>query len=297
MNKRKIKYFLANTFSFVPDKTMLRIHYAINVRRYLSFKHPKRFTEFIQYYKVFYRNPEMLRCTDKYEVRNYVKEKLGTDVYLNKLYQVCDKADEIDFSKLPDKFVIKTTDGGNGVNIYICTNKDEIDIDNVISTVNGWRNKRYDIISREWAYKGARKSRIIVEQYLENKDNEDNGIDDYKFFCYDGKFHFLQVNKDRYTNHRLGFWNENLEYYNGSISNYPTFEQPPVLPENIDEMIKLAEKLAEGFPFARIDLYNIQGKIYFGEITFYPGSGYYIFNPDSFDFELGKYFNLTKKTK
>lgn len=294
MNKKRIKYILANVLAFVPDKTILRIHYAIKNHRLISFKNPKRFTEYVQCYKAFYRNPEMLRCTDKFHVREYVKEKTGTDIYLNKLYQVCDKAEEINFTKLPQKFVIKTTDGGNGDNIFICKNKDSINIDNVINLINSWRYKRYDIISREWAYKGARKSQIIIEQFLEDDNNKDCSIDDYKFMCYDGKFRFLWVDKGRYTHHLRGFWNENLEFLYNVRSEYPTFDKPPVLPENIDEMIALAEKLSKGFPFARIDLYNIKQRIYFGEITFYPWSGYVKYSPDSFDFELGKYFNLTE---
>lgn len=292
MNKKKIKYMIANILAFVPDKLMLRVHYAIKLHRSLNFKHPKRFTEYIQCYKATYRNPEMLRCTDKFKVRDYVTEKLGTDIYLNKLYQVCDKAENIDFDKLPEKFVIKTTDGGNGDNVYICKNKNAANIKKIVKLVDSWRHKKYDVISREWAYKGAHKSQIIIEQYLEDKDNKDGTIDDYKFMCYDGKFRFLWIDKNRYTNHKRGFWNEKLEFLHGVRSDYPTFDVPPTLPENIKDMIALAEKLSKGFPFARVDLYSINGTIYFGEITFYPCSGYVKYKPTSFDYELGKYFNL-----
>ena len=297
MNKHNIKYTLAKVLAFVPDKIMLRIHYAVKLHRGISFKHPKRFTEYVQCYKVFYHNPNMLRCTDKFRVREYVKEKTGDERYLNILYAIYDKAEDIDFRQLPDKFVIKTTDGGNGDNVLICTDKNAIDTSDVVKTVKGWKNMRYDIISREWAYKGALKSQIIVEQLLEDDSNADGSIDDYKFLCYDGKFRYLWVDKNRYSCHRRGFWNENLEFLYGVRSDIPTFDEPPALPDNTDEMIRLAEKLSEGFPFARIDLYNIHGKIYFGEITFYPWSGYVRYYPDSFDYELGKYFNLTETDK
>jgi hypothetical protein len=235
----------------------------------------------------------MLECVDKYTVREFVKRRLGTDRYLNTLFQVADTADGIDFDSLPNKFVLKTTDGGDGANVLVCTDKSELDIDETIRKVNSWRNKKYYIVSREWAYKGAKQSRVIAEAYLEDDANADGSIDDYKFLCFDGKFRYLWVDKDRFSHHKRGFWDENLQFLQGVYSDWPTFEGNGIdLPENIHEMIELSEKLAAGFPFARIDWYNIKGKITFGEVTFYPWSGYVQYTPDSFDFELGKYFNI-----
>ena len=132
-----------------------------------------------------------------------------------------------------------------------------------------------------------------MEKYLEDKSNADGSIDDYKFLCFDGKFRFLWVDQDRFSGHKRGFWDENLNFLEGVYSDWPTFGKGGIpLPENIQEMIELSEKLAKGFPFARIDWYNIKGTITFGEITFYPWSGYVQFWPDSFDFELGKYLIL-----
>lgn len=287
---RRLKYFIANLFGFVPDTIMLRIQYFIKLHRRLNLKHTIRFTEKIQWYKAFYRNMDMLDCTDKLLAREVCLKRLNTDKYLNELYQVCNDAKEIDFDSLPNSFVIKTTDGGNGDNVFICTDKNQINYLEVIKLINSWRHKRYDRISREWAYKGAKNSRIIIEKYLVDLKNSDHSIDDYKFLCYNGKFRYLWIDKDRYSQHKRGFWNENLEFLYHVRSDHPTFEKPPILPDNISEMIDIAEKLSQGFPFARIDLYNIGGKIYFGEITFYPWSGYVQYTPDSFDFELGKHF-------
>lgn len=289
---RKIKYFIATILWFVPDAIMLRIQYFVKLKRKLSLRNPKRFTEKLQWYKAYYRDPQMLRCTDKYLVRSFVIERLNDDKILNRLYQVCNNAKEIDFDNLPNSFVIKTSDGGNGDNIYVCTDKSKIDKAKIIKLVNSWRNKHYDKISREWAYRGAKSSRIIVERYLHDRNNQDGSIDDYKFLCYDGKFRFLWVDKDRYTKHKRGFWDQDLNFLAGVYSDHPTFENPPQLPANISDMIKIAEKLAHGFPFARVDLYNIEGKIYFGEITFYPCCGYVKYYPDSFDYELARYFNI-----
>jgi hypothetical protein len=291
--RRKFLYTVANALRFVPDKWMLTAQYFVWTKNWMHWENPQRFSEKMQYYKVFYRDSNMFPCTDKYLVRDYVKKRLGNDDILNTLYQVCDSAEEIDFEKLPAQFVIKTTDGGNGDNIVICKDKHSLNIEKTIKEVNSWRNKKYYIISREWAYKGDVKPRIVVEKYLCDSDNIEGQIDDYKFLCYHGKFRFLWLDKDRYTNHRRCYFDENLKFLKG-CSDYPTMDVAPQLPANINEMIVIAQKLAEPFPFARVDLYNIGGKIIFGEITFYPASGYNTYKPDSFDFELGKYFDISK---
>ena len=289
MNK-KIKYAIFNALRFIPDGIMLRAQYFVKLRRWLHLNNPKRFTEWLQWYKAYYRNDEMPQCTDKYLVRDYVKEAFGGEKYLNTLYQVCDKAEEIDFASLPAQFVIKTTDGGNGDNIFICKDKTQIVTTEVVKLVNSWRHKHYENLSREWAYTGAKDSRIIVEEYLEDEESEDGSIDDYKLLCFKGKFRYLWIDKNRYSDHRRGFWDENLNFMSNVVSDHPTFDTPPVLPNNIQEMIALSEKLSSKFLFARVDWYNIKGKIIFGEITFYPWSGYVQYTPDSFDYELGQYF-------
>lgn len=291
--KHNLLFLIAKSLFWVPDMMMLKLQYRIKMGRLLNTKNPQRYTEKLQLYKAHYHNPEMLECVDKYTVREFVKRRLGTDRYLNTLFQVADTADGIDFDSLPNKFVLKTTDGGDGANVLVCTDKSELDIDETIRKVNSWRNKKYYIVSREWAYKGAKQSRVIAEAYLEDDANADGSIDDYKFLCFDGKFRYLWVDKDRFSHHKRGFWDENLQFLQGVYSDWPTFDENGIdLPENIQEMIELSEKLAAGFPFARIDWYNIKGKITFGEVTFYPWSGYVQYTPDSFDFELGKYFNI-----
>lgn len=287
---KKIKYTLFNALRFIPDGVMLRAQYFVKLKRWLNLDNPHRFTEWIQWYKASYRNSEMPQCTDKYLVRNFIKKQLGDDKYLNKLYQVCNKAADIDFDALPEKFVIKTTDGGNGDNVFICKDKNNIDKDKIKAMVDSWRYKHYENLSREWAYVGATNSKIIIEKYLEDPNSIDGSIDDYKFLCFNGKFQCLWIDKNRYSDHRRGFWNKELTFLPNVISDHPTFITTPVLPENINEMIALSEKLSSPFPFARVDWYNINKKIVFGEITFYPWSGYVQFSPDDFDFELGEYF-------
>lgn len=277
-------------FSWVPDSIMLRFQYWLILHRWPNFKNPKGLNEKLQLYKFKYRNELMPGCVDKYTVREFVEKKLGGTAYLNELYQVCHTADEIDFDALPQQFVIKTTDGGNGDNVLVVRDKSKLNITEAIKKVNSWRNKKYYKYSREWAYIGAKESRIIVEKFLDDPNNSDGSIDDYKFLCYNGKFRYLWVDKNRYSKHQRAWWNENLQYLKGQKSTYDACDEEPTLPLNINEMIRVAEKLSEDFPFARIDLYNIKGDIIFGEITFYPGSGYMLL-PKDFDEELGKYFD------
>lgn len=295
-NKQSILFSILNFLSFVPDGIMLRLQYFYKVHRWPNIKNHPRFTECMLWYKLYYRNEEMLECTDKYKVRAYIKKRLGdgAERYLNKLYQVCNDAHEIDFNSLPSQFVIKTTDGGNGNNVFLCKDKNNLNINEVIGLVNSWRNKHYERASKEWAYKGA-ESKIIVEQYLSMPENKDGSLDDFKFLCFNGVFKYLWIDKNRFSGHRRGFWNEKLEFLNGVRSDHPTFENPPKLPDNIKEMINIAEELSQGFLFARVDLYNVQGEIYFGEITFYPWGGYVKYTPDRFDYDLGKEFNNALK--
>ncbi|MDE5759102.1 MAG: hypothetical protein K2H85_10900, partial [Allobaculum sp.] len=261
--------------------------YLLLLHRWPNLENPVRFSEWIQWYKMKYRNPDMLRCVDKYDVRNYLKEK-GCREYVNRLYQVCDKAEEIDFEKLPDKFVIKTTSGGSGDNVVIVMDKAALCLSDTVATVNCWLRKNYSDTSREWAYsEAARHPKIIVEEYLENTDQS---LDDYKFYCFKGKFKFLCVDKDRYFNHRRAFFDENLLFLPSVRSIFEVADNIPVLPENIKEMITLSEYLSRDFPFVRVDLYNVCGRIIFGELTFYPGSGYSRYYPDDFDHTLGRHF-------
>lgn len=293
IKSQRVRHLLMRSCAWLPDKLMLSLQYYILLHRWPDLTHPKRFTEWIQYYKMKYRNPDMLRCVDKYDVRGYVEEK-GCGEYLNELYQVCDNASEIDFEKLPQKFVIKTTNGGSGDNVMVVTDKDSLDTDAAIIKVNSWLKKNYSNTSREWAYSGASSHpRIIVEKYLENPSEDNlsaNSLIDYKFFCFNGRVEFFKLDYDRYTRHSANYYDRNASLLDVTEGTFPQKEKTPPLPANISQMIEIAEKLAKEYPFVRIDLYNVGEKILFGEFTFYPGSGYFAFNPDKFDIEFSKYF-------
>lgn len=283
--------------AWLPDRIMLSLQYYILMHRWPDLKNPKRFTEWIQYYKMHYRNPDMLRCVDKYEVRSYVEEK-GCGEYLNELYQICDDASEIDFEKLPQKFVIKTTNGGNGDNVLVVKDKNSLDINATIHKVNSWLKKNYSNTSREWAYSGASNNpRIIVEKFLENSDTNDGSLIDYKFFCFNGEPFICQVISERYSDEHIDFYNTEWKRLDGIVGLNPKATNSAdgfPKPKNLDKMLDTARSLSQDFPFVRVDLYNVNGKIYFGELTFYPSSGYGIFNPDSFDFKLGELFKIAQ---
>jgi len=290
IKSQKVRFFILRMMSWLPAKLMLKLQYFIKFNRKLDLKNPKRFTEKLQHYKLFYRNSEMFNCVDKYLVRDFVASR-GSEQYLNELYGIFNKADDIDFSILPEKFVVKTTDGGGGENVFLCKDKSMLDISSVIRTVNNWRNKDVNSMAYEWAYEGAKNSRIIIEKYLEDKSIDDGSINDYKFFCFDGKLKYIVVDVDRYVGHKRNFYDANWNLLDVA-SDCPKVYRELIRPVGFDEMVQLAEKLSKGFPFVRVDLYNIQGKIIFGEMTFYPWSGYVQFSPDIFDLEIGKFFNV-----
>lgn len=312
---QKLRHKIMRLGKFLPDSVMISLQYRILLGRWPRLKNPKRFTEWIQWYKMHYRDPKMLKCVDKYEVREYVKEK-GCGKYLNELYQVCNTAEEIEFDKLPQKFVIKTTSGGNGDNVLVIKDKGLLNKEETKKLVNSWLHKNYSDTSREWAYSAAaRKPRIIVERYLENENSllqNDSNHDkrnyeaissellDYKFYCFNGHPVLCQLISGRYSEEHIDFydldWNR-LENVVGLNPNATNSQRKHTRPLNFNSMVECAEKLSEDFPYTRVDLYNINGDIYFGELTFYPGSGYGSFKPDLFDTELGQKFEHIKNKK
>lgn len=287
--RQQIRFAIMRALQWVPDKIMLRMQYRIKMGFWPDLNHPKRFTEKLQIYKMKYRNPIMHQCVDKYEVRRFVENK-GLGHILNELYGVYDSPNEIDFDQLPEKFVVKTTTGGGGLNIIVVTDKNACNFDELRHKLGLWKgaNNLGALAGREWAYQGC-KPRIIIEKYLEDQTGGGN-LSDYKLMFFNGKFRSLWVDKDRYTNHHRGFWDEKLKFLSNVYSDHDTFITPPALPDCMADMIKVGEKLSEDFPYARIDLYNVEGKIVFGEITFYPWSGYVRFTPTEFDVQLGSYF-------
>lgn len=296
MNYKKIlktpeaRRMVLNSMRFIPDSLMLPLQYRIKLGRKLNLKNPKRFTEKLQWYKMNYRNPIMHKCVDKYLVREYVKSK-GLEKILIPLIGYYKSIDEIEWDKLPEKFVIKTTHGGGGLNVLVCPNKKKLDYKSIKQKFY-FKNKPVptNTLGREWAYYGI-KPGIAVEELLINNENPMAGVNDYKIFCFGGIPKYVVVDVDRFIGHKRNFYDTNWQNLNVE-SDCPAVNRDIKKPQNFQEMLKIASKLSEDFPFVRVDLYNCSGKIYFGELTFYPWSGYVQYKPDSFDFELGKQFIL-----
>lgn len=284
IRNQNVRFAILKSLSWIPDKTMLSIQYRIKLGRKCNFNHPERWTEKLQLYKMYYRKDILPICVDKYDVRSYVKQKDCEDT-LVKLYGVWDSPSDIDFSKLPHQYVLKTTNGSGGENVLIVKNNDKVNTQKIARFLHNSLNKEVNA-GREWAYTGISHPRIICEELLINNDNPDAGIEDFKILCFSGVPKYVIVDKDRYIDHRRNFYTTEWERINVT-TDHEQFEQDFPKPNNLEDMLEIASKLSAGFPFVRVDLYNINGKIYFGELTFYPWTGYVQFTPDSFDFELG----------
>lgn len=285
IKSKDTRLFILKMLWFLPNKIMLSLQYRVKLRRKLNWKDSKRFTEKIQKYKIKYKNPILPILVDKYEVKRYLNE-LGFEKYVAELYGVYESFDEIDFDKLPNEFVMKSTNGSGG-NEVLFVDKTNMNINDIKIKTKGWTKETKSRWSgREYAYHNI-KGKILIEKRITNQGKP---IDDYKIFCFNGKAKYIVVDMDRFKDHKRNIYDLNWNHLKiNSDKNYLdiTLDKP----ENFEEMINLAETLSKDFPFLRVDLYNVEGNIYFGELTFYPWSGYISFEPDEFDFELGRLFD------
>lgn len=298
IQKRETRKKILGALSFIPDKAMIELQYFVKTGRKLNLKDPTRFTEKLQWYKIYYRDPLMVKCVDKYDVREYVKEK-GLEHILIPCIGVYNSVDEIDWESLPKRFVIKDTLGGGGNSIVIVKDKTKVDINKIKMKAESWLklnlNKKKSP-GREWPYDCGKNHRIIIDEYVDSN-AETGGLLDYKFICFYGKIKYMYGVADRVLGKGAGFgiFDENMNKLEVvRLDERPLTREIPK-PLNYDEMVKVASKLSEPFPESRIDLYNVEGKILFGEITFFDGSGYMKYVPDSFDKEVGNYFILPEK--
>lgn len=299
IKSREVRLAILKALSFVPDKLMLKMQYRIKMGRKLNLKNPQRYTEKLQWYKLYYRDPRMIQCVDKYEVRAYVESK-GLGHILNECYGVYDRVEDIDFSSLPPQFVLKDTLGGGGNSVILVKDKSATDIDAVKEQLHKWVNEDHRVRSggREWPYYSGKKHRIIIEKYIPSDENE-GGLIDYKLFCFNGKVEYLYVIADRCMGEKAGCGIFDKEFRR--LSCYRLDEKPLQRmihkPKNYQMMIDAAEILSDEFPHARIDFYNPDEELLFGEITYFDGSGYMRFEPDVFDFELGSKFSCKIESK
>ena len=298
IRSRETRLAIMRLLSFIPDRVMIRVLYFIKTGHLLHLKNPRRYTEKLQWYKLNYRNPLMIQCVDKYDVRDYIK-KIGYGSLLNKLLGVYEDPNDIAFDEFPESFVLKDTLGSGGNSVIICTDKTQFDVKAAKKQMEKWiaLNPRQKSGGREWPYYSGKKHRIIAETFI-TSDPAQGGLIDYKFFCFNGRAEFLYGIADRVVGKVAGFGiydrDFNLLPYTRTGEN--RLEREIGKPANFNEMREIAQEISKPFPHARIDLYDQDGKIIFGEITFFSGSGYISFEPDVFDNIMGDKWRLQKES-
>jgi hypothetical protein len=256
---------------------------------WIDWKNPKMFSEKLQWLKLYDRKPEYTIMVDKYAVKEYVAKIIGEE-YIIPTLGVWDRPEDIDWDSLPDKFVLKTTHGGGGSGVVICKDKATFDKIDAIKKLKKSSSKCIYKLLREWPYKNVSR-RIIAEQYLEQGEN--NSLNDYKFFCFNGKVKFFKIDFDRFTEHRANYYSLDGKLLEFGEKAYPIrFDVEIDLPKSFDRMILIAEKLSVGLQFLRVDFYDVNNKIYFGELTFYPSSGIKEFTSIEWDKKLGYMLKL-----
>lgn len=288
--RKALSYILRHTpgTSAIPDKIYLQMLYPLQIGKRLHLSRPVTFNEKIQWLKLYDRKPHHTTMVDKYAVKRYVAEKAGEELLIPTL-GIWDSFDDIDFSKLPDKFVLKTTHGGGGMDVAVVKDRNSMDAATLKAKFDASMKRSIYAPYREWPYKDV-PHRIIAEEYIEDEFGE---LRDYKFFCMNGEPKFLFLATNRLSNDELTFDFLDINYKRIPVTGgHPLLSVVPEPPQNYDKMVELARKLSQGETFVRVDLYNVRGKIYFGEYTFYHNSGLVPFDPEKYDEIFGKLIEL-----
>lgn len=281
LNNRRMRKISPNKYENKISKI-----YKKRIGKNINWNNPTTYTEKMQWEKLYDNNPLKAELSDKYLVREWVKEKIG-EKYLIDIYGVWDSFSEIDFKKLPKSFVLKTNHGSG--TIYIVKDKNKMDYNEVKNLFDDWMQMDYAFCTGFELHYSKIRRRIIAEKYIET-DNDD--LQDYKFLCFDGNPYFCWVDVGRFSNHKRNVYDLDWNLQKWNQSEYGNTDETIPKPNNFSEMIKIAEKLCQGFSHVRVDLYNVKGKIYFGEMTFTNGSGFDKIVPDEYDLILGNMWKL-----
>lgn len=287
--KKAVSYILKhNPLSrFIPDRIYLHWLYDLQVGGG-DFLNPKSFNAKIQHLKINDRNPQHTMMVDKYAVKKYVADIVGKE-HVIPVLGVWEHFDDIDFNTLPNKFVLKTTHGGGGMDVVVVKDKNTFNKEEAKERLCKALKSSIWQIHREWPYKDVPR-RIIAEEYMEDENGE---LRDYKFFCMDGEPRFLFLATGRLSSGETTFDFLDLNYKRiPALNGHPNMQGTPVPPRNFEGMIDMARRLSQGEKFVRVDLYNINGNIYFGEYTFFHNSGLVPFSPPEWDIKFGKLINL-----
>ena len=291
------KMYLYRFLMIIPDSIYVRLKYRKAFGRWPNLKHPQTFNEKLNWLKLHDRNPLYTTMVDKYEAKRYVADLIGEE-YIIPTLGVWERAEDIDFDSLPDKFVLKAThDSGR---VIICRDKSKLDKAKAVKEMRESLKRNFYAVTREWPYKNV-KPRIIAEQLLENSTDtgmadykvHNQDINDYKFFCFNGHVEFMKVDFDRHTDHHANYYDRDFNLLDFGENVCPPIKeriiQRPIL---FSKMIELSEKISKHIRFVRVDFYEVNNRIYFGEITFFPDSGIGMLSPKLADFEIGKLLNI-----
>lgn len=292
--KRNKTAFLASILKRVPflfkdDELYLKLLFLFEMHYWPDLKHPKTFNEKIQWLKLHNRKPEFTTMVDKYAVKKYVADRIG-EQYIIPTLGVWDSFDQIDFDSLPNQFVLKTTHGGGGLAVVICKDKKTFDKRRAKRILEKSLNSDIYMKYREWPYKDVPK-RIIAEKFM--ADESGTELKDYKFFCFNGEPKYMLLVSGRLAGKkRFDYFDLNWNHLPVHDVGCPGAERLPAKPDNFEEMIFIVKKLSKGMTHVRVDLYNINSKIFFGELTFFDGSGLSVYDPREWDFKFGQFLKL-----
>lgn len=271
------------------DRAFLEFVWKHRMRYKLDLDNPRTYNEKIQWLKLYDHRPKYTIMVDKYEVKKYVGNIIGKEHIIPTL-GVWDRSEDIEWERLPNQFVLKCTHDSGG--LIICKDKDSLDKKSAIKKLDVSLHNDYYLAGREWPYKNV-KRRILAEKYMTDEYGE---LRDYKFFCFNGIPKLMFLLKGRGISPRLNFYDldfNKLPFERG----YPNFDDEIEKPKGWDEMIKFAEILSKDIPQVRVDFYDLNGHVYFGELTFSPGSGFESFEPEKWDRVLGDWIELPRKTE
>ena len=285
-----VLYIWENIATIIPDKMFLAVKFRLTMGYWMDFNNPETYNEKLQWLKLHDRRPEYTQMVDKARAKEYVEERIGKE-HIIPTIGVWDRPEDIPWSELPDQFVAKVTHDSGG--IVICKDKKELDISATIDKLSKGLKRDYYAVSREWPYKNV-KRHIIVEKYMVDESGYE--LKDYKFFCFNGEPKMLFIATDRENPNedtKFDFFDMNfnlLPFTNG----HEHAKTTPTKPKGFDRMVEIARKLSAGIPHVRVDLYDVNGHVYFGELTFYHWSGFVPFEPEEWDRRFGDMLKLPK---
>ena len=285
--KQLLNHFWHIMAPCIPDRLYLKVEFWFNMGYWLNLDSPTTFNEKLQYLKLeSKKHPEYTTMVDKVAAKDYVSSIIGSE-YLIPTLGVWNSVDEIEWDMLPNQFVIKAAGDSGG--IVICKDKSDFNIEESKQYLKKYGERSYYLVNREFPYKNV-PHRYIAEKYMVDESGYE--LKDYKFFCFNGEPQFLFIatgrqNKDT----RFDFFDKDFNHI-PVLNGHPNADNQPIKPANFKEMLEIAKKLSQGLPHVRVDLYNINGRIYFGELTFFHFSGIVPFNPNIWDYKFGEYITL-----